>query len=131
MTVFVDTSALFAYLDTEDAKNKAAVQTFESLLRDEPLVTHNYVVVESAAVAHRRLGPSAARALLENLLPLLAIIWVTQDVHAAAVSAFLVSVRRRISLVDMVSFEVMRRGGIRTAFAFDRDFAAQGFEVRP
>jgi predicted nucleic acid-binding protein len=40
-------------------------------------------------------------------------------------------VRRRTSLVDWVSFEVMRRRGIETAFAFDRDFATAGFAVVP
>ena len=35
------------------------------------------------------------------------------------------------SLVDQVSFEIMRREGIVTAFAFDSDFEAQGFERPP
>lgn len=39
--------------------------------------------------------------------------------------------RSKISLVDRVSFEVMRARGINEAFAFDRDFAAAGFVVHP
>lgn len=38
---------------------------------------------------------------------------------------------RRVSLVDWTSFLVMRRRGITTAFAFDADFAAEGFQVTP
>jgi len=30
-----------------------------------------------------------------------------------------------------VSFEVMRRHALETAFAFDRDFANQGFQTIP
>ncbi|MEI6809693.1 MAG: hypothetical protein WCN95_13310, partial [bacterium] len=33
--------------------------------------------------------------------------------------------------VDCVSFEVMRRLGLRNVFAFDNHFAEQGFLVRP
>ena len=38
---------------------------------------------------------------------------------------------RDVSLVDWTSFEVMRRLGIEQAFAFNDDFAAQGFGVLP
>jgi predicted nucleic acid-binding protein len=43
----------------------------------------------------------------------------------------LAAVRRDVSLVDWVSFEVMRRSGIGTAFAFDRDFRRHGFATIP
>jgi predicted nucleic acid-binding protein len=36
-----------------------------------------------------------------------------------------------VSFFDWVSFEVMRRRGISTAFAFDSDSAAQGFALIP
>ena len=51
--------------------------------------------------------------------------------HRAATSAFLAAGRRSQSLVDWVSFELMRRRGIDTAFAFDRDFVAEGFQTIP
>ncbi len=35
--------------------------------------------------------------------------------------------RRRLSLVDCSSFEVMHRRGIDRCFAFDRHFRQQGF----
>lgn len=100
-------------------------------LEGQSLVTHNYVLVEVAAIAHRRLGGAAARDLLEDLIPISTLIWVEEETHQAAVSAFLAAVRRRPSLVDWVSFEVMRRHAIETAFAFDRDFVNQGFRTIP
>jgi predicted nucleic acid-binding protein len=33
------------------------------------------------------------------------------------------------SLIDLVSFEVMRRSRVTHAFAFDRHFAIAGFEL--
>ena len=39
--------------------------------------------------------------------------------------------RREVSLVDRVSFEVMRRLGLTTAFAFDAHFNDFVFKVLP
>lgn len=33
--------------------------------------------------------------------------------------------------MDRVSFEMMRREGVDVAFAFDPDFASEGFELIP
>ncbi len=127
--IFVDTSALYALLDVDDAAHSEARAFFET--GPLPLLTHNYVIVETAALVHRRLGPATARALLEDLLPALHTRWVDEELHRAALSAFLAAVRRRTSLVDWVSFEVMRREAIREAFTFDRDFSVQGFTIVP
>ena len=131
MTTFVDTSALFALLDRGDANHPGAAKAFPRLLRDERLLTHNYVLLESTALVHRRLGPAALRALLEDLVPALEVAWVDEELHRAGTSAMLAAVRRRISFVDWVSFEVMRRQRVEQAFAFDEDFAAQGFRTIP
>ena len=37
--------------------------------------------------------------------------------------------RRDVSLVDWTSFELMRELGVVQAFAFDDDFASQGFSA--
>ena len=39
--------------------------------------------------------------------------------------------RRAVSLVDWTSFLIMRAYGVRQAFTFDPNFAAEGFEVMP
>lgn len=54
-----------------------------------------------------------------------------EDVHSAATSAFMAARRSSVSLVDRVSFELMRRERIDTAFAFDRDFGREGFSRLP
>lgn len=79
----------------------------------------------------RRLGPGAARLLLEKIVLPVGLVWIDEEVHQAAAAAFLAAIRSSVSLVDRVSFEVMRRRGIEVAFAFDRDFRAQGFATLP
>lgn len=127
--IFIDTSALFALLDRDDDAHRRARAFFEQ--GPPSLLTHNYVVAETTALVHRRLGAVLGRTLLEDLMPVIAIRWVDEEIHRAATSAFLAAVRRRTSLVDWVSFEVMRRDGIEQAFTFDRDFVSTGFEIVP
>lgn len=130
MTVFVDTSALYAFLDADDP-NHRAVRDAMGALGATPLLSHSYAVVESVALVERRLGRDAARELLDELVSKLLVIFVDRSIHDAAVSAYLAAAGGLPSLVDFTSFEVMRRLGIRTAFAIDRDFADAGFDVIP
>jgi len=51
------------------------------------------------------------------------------ELHRVAIDAWLEASRRRLSLVDCTSFEVMRRLDLRQVFAFDGHFDEQGFEV--
>ena len=132
MTVFVDTSALIALLDASETKHAACAREWKRLLgKDASFITSNYVVVETCAVAQRRLGMAAVRSLTTDFMPLLAIDWVDETVHGAGHAAMLTANRKELSLVDCVSFEIMRRRDVSTAFALDADFAAQGFRVLP
>jgi predicted nucleic acid-binding protein len=132
MNLFIDTSALLAVLDADDANHRAARPFWESIVSaGDTLVSHNYVLVETSALALRRLGLEALRVLERDIVPILRLAWVTRDIHHAAAGAQLVAARRTLSLVDCVSFEIMRRGGIRTAFSFDRHFQEYGYEILP
>jgi predicted nucleic acid-binding protein len=132
MTIFVDTSALFAVLDRDDRHHPEARAVWVELLEaDAELVTTSYVIVEILALAQRRLGQAALRALCADAVPLLRTVWVAEADHAAALAALLASERRDLSFVDMTSFHVMRRLGVEQAFAFDRHFLEQGFGMRP
>ena len=130
MTALVDTSAIYALLAGNDENHAAANEALDSFA-EEPLLTHNYVVLESAALVQRRLGVPAVRALFDDLLPAFELIWVDEHTHRAAAAALIASANDRVSLVDWTSFEVMRQRGIDRAFAFDDDFAEQGFALVP
>jgi predicted nucleic acid-binding protein len=128
---FVDTSALLAFLDRDAARHEEVVASMADVLRARRALTHNYVLIETEALAHRRLGAGVVRRLLEDVVPALEIVWVDAELHAAAVTARLRSLRRRSSLVDQVSFELMRRRSVQSALALDRDFAREGFDLVP
>ena len=128
---FLDTSALLAFLDRDAEQHGRIRESMVQVLRDRNAITHNYVLVETEALAHRRLGARAVRALLEDLVPALEVVCIDRNLHDAAVDAHLETLRRRSSLVDHVSFELMRRLNLRTALALDDDFAREGFELLP
>ena len=88
-------------------------------------------MVETFALVRRRLGLAAVRTLGDSLLPLLEPPWIDEELHAAATAAVLTAGRRRLSLADCTSFELMRRRGIRNALSLDADFRRQGFGVLP
>lgn len=125
---FVDTSAICAILDRNDANHESAKTSWSTLLDSgHPLFTTNYVVVESCALAQSRLGLDAVRVIQEDLLPVMKIVWVDEATHSLAMTALLAAQRRKLSLVDCASFAVMRMKGSQVAFAFDQHFAEERF----
>ena len=132
MSVYLDTSALFAVLDADDQKHLAARREWERELNsDELLHTSSYVLVETAALLQRRIGLDGLRTFTADILPVINVIWVDEGIHRSAWHALLVSSRRDISFVDCVSFEAIRRLGIDQVLCFDAHFAEQGFPVLP
>jgi uncharacterized protein len=130
MSTFIDTSALLALLDGDDEHHQEAVDTWQRLAGAErALTTSNYVIVETIAIVQHRLGVEALRLFVRDVLPLFDVVFVDQSAHAAALAALLAAGRCQLSLVDCASFEVMRRGRILQAFAYDRHFAEQGFTL--
>jgi len=129
---FVDTSALLAVLDADDQNHPKAKKHWETLIYgDDSLVSTNYVLVETFALVQHRLGIKAVSTLQEDVVPLLTIEWVNQSIHQEGLMAAITTGRRKLSLVDCVSFAVMRRMGIKTVFAFDKHFNQQGFRLLP
>lgn len=131
MRTFVDTSALYALLDEDDRNHRAAAAWLAAADAADVLLSHSYVVVETAALVQRRLGPAAVRTLFDAFVPALSIVYVDDALHSRAVAAYLAGLRRRVSFVDWVSFQLMRDAGLERAFAFDSDFARERFATVP
>lgn len=130
MTVFVDTSALYALLVRTEVVHPSATGIFQELVtREVRLVTTNYVLLESTALLQRRIGLTAVRDLHQVLVPWLGVRWVTEPVHDRAMHRLVQMDRRRVSLVDCTSFVVMESEGLSDAFAFDDDFVEAGFHL--
>lgn len=130
MNCFTDTSAFYAVLDGDDENNPQAGRLWKEIIENEfRLVTSNYVIVETVALLQSRIGMEAVRVFHEDILPLVHIHFVTPEIHSRGVSALLTASRRKLSLVDCVSFELIRDLKPDAVFAFDSHFADQGFTI--
>src|SRR5215813_7564626 len=127
--IFLDTSAIYAWTDSSDMNHERAVESLQEILnRSEQLVTHNYVLLESITLLQARLGLSAAMKFVKDSHQF-EIDWVDKHTHALGIAAVEKSGKRRLSFVDQVSFLIMRRRNLTTAFAFDPHFKAEGFRL--
>ena len=132
MSIFVDTSAFLAVLDRDDGNHVRAAGFWRSaIVSGERWITSNYVLLETFAIVQHRLGIEAVREFSRDSAPLLDIRWVGAKEHEAALAMLLSAGRRKLSLVDCASFELLRSLGIRRCFALDRHFREQGFECFP
>lgn len=130
MRVFVDTSALFAALVANDRMHFEARPLMARLLDEGAgLITTCYVLVETCALLQARVGLPAVRDFERGFRPALEVLWVDETLHARALARLLGQERRRLSLVDCVSFAAMESLRLRTAFAYDEHFGAEGFRV--
>ena len=130
MKVFIDTSAFYAIIAPEDPLHKKASEILSKLDQNEAvLVTSNYVLLECGTLIQNRHGFVPAKTILTETVASCEVVWVNKDLYKESLSLWIKSQDRKLSLVDCTSFAVMHSQGIRKALAFDRHFAAQGFEV--
>ena len=131
--VLVDTGALLALSHASDQHHERAVE----IAQDHRSAGGTFVgttLVLSEFYSHLLYlrDPGIARAALRHLIddPIQEWIEVGTDLVRSASSHWLVRFDdQAFSLVDAVSFEVMRREGLAHAFAFDHHFEVAGFEL--
>ena len=128
MTVFVDTSAMYALIDADDS-NHSRVLAGGRKLDDAELVTHSFVMSEVVALTRRRLGSAGVLRLIDDVLARVDIVDVDAGLRTKALAVYRENASSRISFVDRTSFEFMRRRGITRAWAVDADFENEGFEL--
>ena len=132
MSVFVDTSALYALLVRTENQHAEMTRAFQASLEEgRALWTTSYVLVESTALLQHRLGLAPVRDLCERILPLLNVQWVDQDLHRRALARFIAQDRRQVSLVDCVSVEAMRAAGTRLVLGLDPHLTEGGARLLP
>jgi predicted nucleic acid-binding protein len=128
--IFVDTSALFALVVSSDANHERAKRAFRALTRRQAaLVSSSYVLLETYALLHRRVGLAAVAALRDALSPLLDVVWIDAQLHDAGIDLLLERRSKKLSLVDAVSFLVARTRDVDAVFAYDRDFEREGLSL--
>ncbi len=125
--IFLDTSAIFALADVNDLNHEPAVELFgRAIAAGESFLVHNYVLIESAALLQRRLSFDSALRLLRDA-EAFEVHWVTSSDHLQAVGLLEERHRRQLSLVDCMSFVVMRERETPRYLAFGADFGREGF----
>ena len=128
--VFADTSGLLALLNRTDDNHARAERAFGNLrVREVSLVSTSYVLVETYALVGRRLGLDAVRSFRADFAPLIDVVWVDETLHDAGLDMLLDRRKRLLSLVDAVSFIVMRQRSMAEAFAVDPHFEQEGFSL--
>jgi len=132
MSLFVDTSAFYALLDADDQNHRRSANAWQEMMAAEQnVVTTNYILIETFALIQSRLGLDAVREFHEDIVPVLNVEFITPGMHRLGIAALLAASKRGLSLVDCVSFEVMRELGMKSAFTFDSHFRDYGFTVIP
>lgn len=132
--MFVDTGAWFAIEVANDRWHVRAAELLrQAVAKGTPLVTSNHVLGESYTLLSRTTGHAAAFRFLDGLekSPRVERVFVDDEAEREAYDLLRRYRDQPFSFVDGTSFAVMRRRRIRTAFAFDRHFAAAGFVRAP
>ena len=128
---YVDSSAFFAIISPSDKNHQAAVATWLELgKKREHLVISHYVMIETITLLHARLGAAAVEKYLGDIQPVIEVVWAEVGSHVAAVTAMLAHPGKGgPSLVDCMSFEVIRERRITDVFTYDRHFDGHGFRI--
>lgn len=122
MNIYVDTGAFFALADGADTHYRAADEYTRRMEDQNHFVTSSYVFVESWLLIRNKLGYSEALAFLARVRRSVQIFEVSTSDIATATKILAAWPDQQFSLVDAVSFALMERMKLDTAFSFDAHF---------
>ena len=130
MPVFLETVGLLALWDATDQWHNSATAAFDQIVSARrSVVTSSYVMLECANAAARR----SYRSDVIDLRVELVAGGVLYEPTVAEIEAAWREYRRGTAtapgIVDLVSFEIVRRLQIQDAFTNDRHFKASGFQA--
>ena len=127
---FVDTGAFIARFLPQDSLHQRALEVWPQLA-GERLFTSNHILDETLTYIGRHSSYLFAAECGERLYgsEKLEIIFSTQEDETAALQLFRKFADQKVSFTDCVSFAIMRKFGIQTAFTFDRHFLHAGFRI--
>ncbi|MBX3055291.1 MAG: PIN domain-containing protein [Anaerolineae bacterium] len=126
------TGAWLALADRRDKYHGVATAVYLQLLQQHPrLVTTNLVIAESYALIRYRLGHEPGMRFLRSLRQSQRLVRLYADEAAELDAEQLLEkyADQDFSLVDAVSFVVMRQHELTQVFAFDHHFRVMGFTL--
>jgi len=132
--VFVDTGYLLALEIANDQHHQAATRHWQGVVTALPrLLTTSYVFDEVVTFFNSRGAHAKAVQVGNNLLqsPSTQLIHVDTALFYEGWTYFQRHHDKDYSLTDCISFLVMQKLGVRTAFAFDQHFVQAGFTKEP
>jgi predicted nucleic acid-binding protein len=131
LTLFVDTSAWFEFFHIGSPSYDSVARVLMG--SERPVVTTTHVLAELAALMVGRLSHTHATQAGTFIRASSDVTLVHPDIadEAAAWRLFVERPDKRYSLIDCLSFVIMRRLKITTALALDRHFAQEGFRLFP
>jgi len=133
-SMFLDTGYVLALELSNDQNHRASLKHWHGLSRRlPPLVTTSYVFDEVVTYFNSRGYHSKAVEVGNRLLmsPSVQCLQVDESLFREGWSYFQQHRDKDYSLTDCISFIVMKRLKIETAFAFDRHFVQAGFKKLP
>jgi predicted nucleic acid-binding protein len=133
-TVFLDTGYVLALELSNDQNHRAAVKHWRSLRKRLPLlVTTSYVFDEVVTYFNSRGYHAKAVEVGNRLLtsPSVQFVQIDEGLFIEGWQYFQQHQDKDYSLTDCISFVVMKRFRIETAFAFDQHFVQAGFKKAP
>lgn len=127
--IFLDTVGLLALWDRSDQWHSAALEAFKAFSAERTnLYTSSFVLLECANAAARRPYRTAVAALKKEMEATGRVIAPTDEDLQKAWSAYESGDMGGPGVVDLTSFQIMRRLGITRAFTNDRHFRTAGFQ---
>jgi uncharacterized protein len=132
--VFLDTGYLLALELSNDQNHQAARRHWQGAINSlPPLVTTSYVFSEVVTFFNSRSHHMKAVQIGNNLLrsPSVQLIHIDEQLFHLGWAYFQQHQDKMYSLTDCISFVVMQKLGIRTAFTFDKHFVQAGFQKVP
>lgn len=130
--IVVDTSAFYALISSTDAFHTQAKLSYERLIDWEwELWTTSYVLVETSALVHHRLGFEALKVFTETILSGVAhILWIENVIHNEAWKRLAARQGKSFSLVDWTTVVTSERLNA-SVFTFDLSLRQEGVLVFP
>lgn len=130
--VLIDTSAFYALLSATDSFHSVARPAYERLLDWEwELWTTSYIMIETSALVHHRLGFRPLEAFMEIVLsPLIHVLWVETATHGEAWERMVRREGKGFSLVDWTTVVASERLAA-AVFTFDQTFSKEGVLTFP
>ena len=127
--VFVDTSALYAFINAKDPDHDAVKEYLENF--QGQLITTNFIFDETITLVLARMGYDTAVTTGKTLLnpKIFTMIRIRISDENGAWEFFLNRSDKTYSFTDCTSFVMMKKMGIAKSLATDPNFQKEGFQT--